>query len=440
MADRILVVGHGAREHALAHKLSRERESSNSREVVVLFGNAGIAREFECITPKDQSVASIVDAADRIAPDLIVIGPENYLALGLVDALKSRNLNTFGPTQDAAQLEASKAFTKALCRHASISTANSKEFSDLSSALSYVESCHSPAMVIKADGLCAGKGVTVCQSKEEAKDKLREWYQGGFDRVGLKCHDVVIEDFLRGTEVSVFGAVSGSDVALFCPMQDYKRLLDFDQGPNTGGMGAVGPLGDSLDHRREFLECIKEEIFTKALNALKSQDINFSGLLYAGLMLTESGPQLLEFNVRFGDPETQALLHGSKADIYPLLSGIARNQKLDLEYWQKELLQMDKTVSIVVASHGYPFSQSENQVISVPKYMPTQAKLYFAATVSDGSNALFASNGRVVSVTACAATVEDARAIGYGLLSEIEFLGMRYRSDIGTNITSLHVN
>ncbi|HXW53971.1 MAG TPA: phosphoribosylamine--glycine ligase [Myxococcota bacterium] len=437
MTDRILIVGHGAREHVLAHKLSMNQTAS-SREVLVLFGNAGIARDFECLTPKDESLLGIVETVTKIAPDLIVIGPENYLAEGLVNALKGRGLNTFGPTKDAALLESSKVFTKALCRRAGIDTANARDFSDVAAALSYVNGHPLETLVLKADGLCAGKGVVVCQSKQEARDQLRDWYlAGGLERLGLKHHDIIIEDFLDGSEVSVFGAVSGSEVALFCPMQDYKRLLDFDQGPNTGGMGAVGPLGNSLDDRRYFLEIIKESVFLKALHALKSMDIRFSGLLYAGLMLTKEGPKLLEFNVRFGDPETQALLHGTKADIYPLLSGIARDEQLDTEFWQKELLQMDETVTIVLASEGYPFSRSESQVMTLPKCLPNTAKLYFASTAKNGSDEIRAGSGRVVSVTASASTIEDARSLGYGLLSEIEFAGMRYRKDIGTNMTKL---
>ena len=432
-----MVVGQGAREHALAHKLSQ----ADGREVVILFGNAGIAQDFECVVPKDQSIESIIEAAKMISPDLIVIGPENYLAAGLVDALTDRGFYTFGPEQSGARLEASKAFTKDICEIAGIPTARSQTFFDFHSAIMHVKNYHAESLVIKADGLCGGKGVVVCHSKQEALDTLHEWYcEGGFERLGLKCHEIVIEEFLNGSEVSVFAAAYGDEAVLFSPMQDYKRLLDYDQGPNTGGMGAVGPLGRDRFERQVFLESIKEKVFLPALSTLRQKNINFYGLLYAGLMITVDGPKLLEFNVRFGDPETQALLHGTNADIYPLLSSIARRHKLDAEHWQKMLLAMEPTITIVLASRGYPFHQCDSQAISFPKAMPTHSKLYFASTVANGALAIKSGNGRVVSVTTSAPTIEAARTQGYGLLSQIDFAGMQYRSDIGTNLTNLHIN
>ncbi len=433
MQEKILVIGHGAREHALAQKISLDH-----RHVNLLFGNAGIARDFECIQPHDVSVDSIVDAAKKLAPDLIIIGPENFLSEGLADALRSKNLTVFGPNREAAKLEACKNFTKQICKIANVATANSTTVFDFYSALLCIENYPSESMVIKVNGLCAGKGVRVCHSKAEAKEVIHQlFFAHGFSHLGVQDQTLVIEDFLSGSEISVFGVVNHTDVVLFCPMQDHKQLLDFDQGPNTGGMGAVGPIGN-LAERTRFLESIKEKIFLPALKALHDMGIKFSGLLYAGLMLGSDGPKLLEFNVRFGDPETQALLFGTRADIYPLVMAMAHNRshEIDIDFWQQELLQMEPSISIVLASGGYPFNKSQPEPISLPAKLPKNTQLYFAATGHDGNN-LTALSGRVLNVVARANTVEEARAIGYGLLSQISFKGMQYRSDIGARLTKL---
>lgn len=436
----VVVIGSGAREHALAHKLAFGTQESNTaiRRVFVIGGNAGIAREFECIRPHNPGIHELAQACVKLSPTLVVIGPENYLDDGLSDCLRSYGVAVFGPTKQASLLESSKYFAKTVLKQSAVPHASFERFCDHQSALRHIDAYPHERIVIKVDGLCAGKGVRVCSSKHEAKAALHELYQeNGFGRLGIQDATIIIEDYLPGREVSVFGAAHGTDVVLFCPMQDYKRLRDGDQGPNTGGMGAVGPLGDHLAQRASFLEQIKERIFLPTLHAMKSLDMPFSGLLYAGLMLTEQGPTILEFNVRFGDPETQALLHGTKADIYPLLHSIAHGHHIDVDYWQQQFLAMKPTVSIVAASGGYPDKGSLPQPIKLPLPVPQDTKIYWAKTAFDPSLGLVSDNGRVLSATASAHTIEEARSIGYKLLSDISFSGMQYRLDIGTNITPL---
>lgn len=436
----VVVIGSGAREHALAHKLAfGDLESSKAiRQVFVVGGNAGIAREFECIRIDKPGIHELTHACIKLAPTLVVIGPENYLEDGVSDCLRSHGIAVFGPSKQASLLESSKYFAKTILKKSGVPHASFERFGDHQSALRHIDDYPHEKIVIKVDGLCAGKGVRVCLSKDEAKSALHELYQeNGFGRLRIQDTTIIIEDYLLGREVSVFGAAHGNDVVLFCPMQDYKRLRDRDQGPNTGGMGAVGPLGDNLTQRASFLEQIKERIFLPTLHAMNSLNMPFSGLLYAGLMLTEQGPTILEFNVRFGDPETQALLHGTKADIYPLLHSIAHGHHIDVDYWQQQLLTMRPTVSIVAASDGYPDKSSLPQPIKLPHYGHKNTKIYWAKTGFDQSLGLVSDNGRVLSATASAHTIEEARSIGYKLVSEISFSGMQYRLDIGTNITPL---
>jgi phosphoribosylamine--glycine ligase len=442
MGERVVVIGHGAREHALAYKLSYGSADSSRRvrDVMVMGGNAGLAQEFECLTPKTAAIHDVVDLCKKVGPDLIVIGPENYLAVGLKDRLQEINLATFGPTKAATQLEASKYFAKVICHEAQIATAKSERINDFASALRFVDHHPQEKMVIKADGLCAGKGVSVCESKQHAINILNELYlHDGFLRLGTSDTTIIIEDYLPGAEVSVFGLACGTQVALFSPMQDYKRLFDENKGPNTGGMGACGPLGASEHERKQFLERTKEEIFLPALKAMNRRGQPFSGLLYAGLMLVDQQIYLLEFNVRFGDPETQALLFGTKTDIFPLLNDIARASPIDTDFWQKQLLEMMPTITVVLASTDYPFKQSMHQSrLILPTDIPIDAKLFCASIDSDDDKKLFARSGRVLSVTARAPTVAGARTLGYETVRKIECTLMHYRQDIGTHITELN--
>lgn len=439
MGERVAVIGHGGREHALAHKLSYGSSESRIRDVVVIGGNGGLLKDFECIKPNNDSHENIIRICKRLAPDLVVIGPEGYLAEGLVDQLRDAGITTFGPTKAAARLEASKYFAKQICDDAKILTARFKHFYDLSTAEHFVETYPREHLVVKVDSLCAGKGVTVCTSKQEALRVLQKLYlEDGFRRLGTKDCSVVIEEFLPGAEVSVFGVAHNTEVELFCPLQDYKRLNDADLGPNTGGMGACGPLGIDIDERQQFLERVREQIFLPVLTAMHKRGQPFSGLLYAGLMLVEKQSYLLEFNVRFGDPETQALMFGTRADIYPLLKTCAEGAPFDHAYWHRELLAMQPTVAIVMTSAGYPEKATPEATITLPSEPTADTHIFFAATKTCSSGALAAMNGRILSVVARAPAVASARALGYGLVRKIEFAGAHYRHDIGTHITKLN--
>lgn len=440
---RIVIIGQGAREHALAYKLSSQSFAGiqKGHEVLLMGGNPGIAREFECFDITQNSLPDIALRTKKLEPDLVVIGPENYLAQGLTDMLEAQGICVFGPNQKASQLESSKIFMKDICAKAQVAHAAHAQFHDLASAKAFVEQHPHERLVIKVDSLCAGKGVFVGTSKQDTLKTLEYLYlHHGFSKLNTQEQNIIIEEFLPGFEVSVFAAVSMQNIVLFCPMQDYKRLNDYDQGPNTGGMGAVGPLGNTIDERRLFLDHIKEKVFLPVLHTLKSLNTPFCGLLYAGLMLTEEGPQVLEFNVRFGDPETQALLFGTKADIFPLLKALAQNQPIESDYWQKELLNMDPAIAIVAASSGYPFADSKQALLSYPGQLPNKSAIFFAKTALNQDGMLLADNGRILNVVARGHTIEDARALGYKLLSQINFFGMQYRSDIGTNITQLGFN
>lgn len=438
MGERVVVIGHGAREHALAHKLAYgvAGSSTREREVIVVGGNAGLAKEFECLKPVQGDIPELVELCGRIAPDLVVIGPESYLAEGIKDAMGK--IATFGPSKNASALEASKYFTKMICTDAKIATATFQKFTDLQSALRGVDEHYGENVVIKVDGLCAGKGVTVCRDKKIARETLHELFEhDGFARLGTRDHVVIIEEFLEGSEVSVFGLANKEEVVLFCPMQDYKRLYDDDRGPNTGGMGAIGPLGENINLRRAFLDRIREDIFRPVLRIMNKQGRNFSGLLYAGLMLTKNKVFLLEFNVRFGDPETQALLFGTRPDIYPLLKAIALAEPFDEEFWQSELLAMETSIAIVLASAGYPFESCAAAPISLPKRLSPATKSFFASTITNEFGDLMTGNGRVMSIVARGLGVDGARALGYEQVRQIEFAGMQYRKDIGTHVTDL---
>ena len=347
MGDRILVVGQGAREHALAYRLEKNDDGQKDpdRQVMVLGGNAGIARNFECFAAAS-SLGGVVEQIKQIKPDLVVVGPESWLDQGLVDALTEQGIAAFGPSQRAAQLESSKIFMKDLCESASVRTAAYKRFNDKFAAISWLKTRPEAQFVIKADGLCAGKGVHVAHDKEDALSHLNYLFdEGGWLSLGAKKKDFLIEEFLNGQEVSVFGAANGDDVALFGPLQDYKRLKDGDLGPNTGGMGAVAFLGRDDEERAKFLEVVKTEVFLPVLRQMASKQKPFKGLLYAGLMLVDGRINVLEFNVRFGDPETQALMMALNTDIYPLLSQIAHNDSCNLTLWQKKV-RRNKTILI----------------------------------------------------------------------------------------------
>lgn len=408
--ERVMVIGRGAREHALAYRLARNECNEVVREVVVVPGNDGMAFVQPCVRPDGSDVAAIVTLAKSLHPSLIVIGPEDLLEAGLSDALVSAGFAVFGPSKKAAQIESSKAFMKELAISARIPTASFQTFSEAASAIAHLQRVRYP-VVIKADGLCAGKGVVVAQDFREAQSAIHSL---------SKLGPVIVEEFLRGVEMSVIALCTADDALLFAPVRDHKRLLDGDKGPNTGGMGVVGPL----PHDEAFLERLKHTFFLPALAYMKKHGTPFRGALFAGLMADGDDIRLLEFNARFGDPETQVLMVGTHVDLYPAMLAIAREQALP-----KLSLAMRPTCAVTIASRGYP----EAPVAGDPLHLPSECDghIFLAGVSRNHTGQLVTGGGRVLSCVAQADSLMMAIRKSYDIVSHISFNGAQYRTDIG---------
>lgn len=420
MPERVMIVGKGAREHALAYRLSKNAHNMKVREVLVTPGNDGITHSFPCLKPNSSALEDMVDLARKCKPDLIVIGPEDLLAAGLSDALVAEGFAVFGPSMKAAQIESSKAFMKELATHANIPTAAYSTFDELSEALAYISSSRFP-LVVKADGLSAGKGVVVAQNEPEAIAAAQTLMAMG---------PIVIEEFLPGFEMSVIALCDGENTLLFSPVRDHKRLLDGDNGPNTGGMGVVGPLACARD--QAFMRRLKDEFFLPTLRYMvEAKGCPFRGALFAGLMVHGDDIRLLEFNARFGDPETQALMYGTQVDLYPLLLAVARGQSLT-QFDENMLRNMVPTASITVAAYGYPNNPKCGDPI---KFQENSSGTIFMAGVSrNAAGQLTTGGGRVLSCTASAGTMMAAIQKSYEIVSSVSFNGAQYRTDIGKSV------
>jgi phosphoribosylamine--glycine ligase len=422
---RVLVVGSGGREHALAWGLAR---SPRVTELVVAPGNAGIAMSAR-IVPEvaADDVAAVLELCERERPDLVVIGPEAPLVAGLADTLRERGFSVFGPEAAAARLEGSKAFAKELMVEAKVPTARAETFADLGAALAYVDELGGRA-VVKADGLAAGKGVTVAADRARAEAALRECLEGG--RFGDAGARVVVEEVLEGPEVSAFALVDAHTVAPLALAQDFKRIGEGDTGPNTGGMGAYSPL--------PWVDASTEDaiwmIVGETVAALRARGITYRGLLYTGLMLTDGGPKVLEYNCRFGDPETEVVVPRIAGDLVDLLEATALDRLGD----QKVALLDDAAMTVVLASAGYPESSTSGVAIEgleraegVPG-----ATVFHAGTARRGDTVVTA-GGRVLAVTGTGATIADARAVAYRAADQIAFDGKTYRRDIAASAARL---
>lgn len=413
----VLIVGGGGREHALAWRLSK------SKKIKKLFcapGNAGIAKLAKCLPVSAEDVAGIVKAARENEIDFAVIGPEVPLALGVVDALLDSGIKAFGPNKKCAQLEASKAFTKAFLIRHGIPTAKYMEFTDKDELLGAVGIFGFP-MVLKADGLAAGKGVVIAETTEEAREAIEQMM--GEKVFGAAGERVVVEEYLRGTEASVLCFVDEKTIVPMESAQDYKRIFDDDKGPNTGGMGSYSPS-------YLFDECLKKkvmsDILAPTLKGLQSDGLDFKGVLYAGLMITDEGPKVIEFNNRFGDPETQAVLPRLKTDLLEILLAVAENRLGDIDIKWSD----DKAVCIVLASGGYPGNYRKGCVINGLDAVDCDVTVFHAGTEARGAE-IVSTGGRVLGVTAVAATHEEAGKRAYDNVERIFFEGMQYRKDIG---------
>jgi phosphoribosylamine---glycine ligase len=413
----ILLIGSGGREHALAWKIS---QSPLLGTLFIAPGNPGTAKCGINASVKVTDHDAVIAFCKTNAVELVVIGPEAPLVAGMADALIAANIPAFGPTAAAAQLEGSKGFTKDLCAENNIPTAAYQRFNNATKAKAYVRGLKLP-VVIKADGLAAGKGVTIAESFADAFDAIEECFEGAF---GVAGADVVVEAFLTGTEASCFYLCDGKTALPFGTAQDHKRAFDGDKGPNTGGMGAFSP---AVNMTPALEADVMERIIKPTLAAMAKRGTPFTGVLYAGLMLTREGPQLIEYNARFGDPETQVLMLRLTSDIVPLLMAAAKGA---LE-GQKAKWSNDCALTVVMAANGYPGTVDRGTIIGgVDEAEKTGAIVFHAGTqISKGR--LLANGGRVLNVTATGATLKDAMDLAYVGVGAIEWPGGFCRQDIG---------
>jgi phosphoribosylamine---glycine ligase len=425
---KVLVIGSGGREHALVWKIA---QSPKVTKIFCAPGNAGICAEpnIECIPWDGKDIDALLQIAHKIEADLTVVGPELPLALGVVDEFTKRGMRIFGPTKAGAQLESSKGFAKEFMRRHNIPTAhyavcgNEKELKD---ALG-----HFPAhgqIVVKADGLAAGKGVVIAESRDEAERAAKEMMAGASQNSGLGSAGatVVLEEFLQGDEISFLVLTDGTHAAPLAPAQDHKRIGDGNTGPNTGGMGAYST--DSLLDA-QMREWLLTHIVQPVLEGMKAEGAEYRGILYVGLMMTARGPQVLEFNCRFGDPETQAVLMRLDSDIIDAFVASVDGQVTEgMLFFSPE-----PTACIVLASGGYPGAVESGKVISglAEGNAIPGVKVFHAGTKRDAAGIIVTNGGRVLGVTARAETLDGALARAYEAAAKISFEGMQYRKDIG---------
>ena len=414
---KIMVVGGGGREHAITWKIS---QSNNIKDLWVAPGNAGSQQLAESINVNPNDIDGIVSAAKSRNADLVVIGPEDPLALGIVDALEEAGNASVGPSKNAAQIEASKIFAKNLMNSADIPTATWQSFNQVQSAIEHVQNCEMP-VVIKADGLAAGKGVAVCQSTSEAEIFINQlMISKTFRDAG---NTILIEECLNGKEASIFVLCDGESSVMTVPACDYKRIGDNDIGPNTGGMGSYSP--PEFLSARELSE-IETSIVQPTLKQLEQLGIPYKGTLYIGLMITENGPKVLEYNCRMGDPETQVVLPRLDHDLLEIYECITTSTLSEIDIkWSSEA-----TVGLVIASAGYP----ENPKTGIPITGLDKLDkdiLAFHSGTSRKKGTMMTSGGRVLTLVSNGANIEEARNKLYANVDKIYFEGMQYRTDIG---------
>lgn len=416
----ILLLGSGGREHALLAKLA---ESPRAGRLFVAPGNGGMNAAAEPVTDLDiESPVAVAEWASSHGIGLVVIGPEAPLVAGVGDAVRSAGIPCFGPNGDAARMEGSKKFAKQVMSRAGVPTAAYRSFTDEASCVEYVERTGGP-LVVKADGLAAGKGVIVAKTTEEALAGVHECFSGAFGEAGAT---VVVEETLEGPECSLLALTDGTTVVPLATAQDHKRALDGDKGPNTGGMGVYSPVPEHLVSAEDLAAMV--EIERRVVAELAAEGITYSGCLYGGFMLTAEGPKVLEFNARFGDPETQVVLPRMKADLIDVFLACDNGTLTeDMISWDD-----DWAVSVVLTSAGYPGSYEKGKVITgIERAEELEGVTVYHAGTAEKDGELVTAGGRVLDVTAVAPTFQEARERAYAACELIDFDGKTYRSDIG---------
>jgi phosphoribosylamine--glycine ligase len=414
----ILLLGSGGREHALAWKMAA---SPLVQKLYCAPGNAGIAEEAECVALDPGDHAAVIAFCKDKAVDLVVVGPEAPLCAGIVDALEAAGIKAFGPSKAAAQLEGSKGFTKDICRANNIPTAAYERFNAPGPAKDYIRRQGAP-IVVKADGLAAGKGVVVAETIEQAEAAIDMMFDGGMGEAGAEA---VVEEFLSGEEASFFVLCDGATAVPLASAQDHKRAFDNDHGPNTGGMGAYSPAPVMTD---EMTRRTMSEIIEPTLRAMAAMGAPYKGVLFAGLMITKDGPKLIEYNVRFGDPETQVLMLRMMSDIVPALlasrDGVLKN--FDLRWYP------DAALTVVMAAKGYPGDYRKGTVIGgLDAAAQVEGVQIFHAGTKESDGEIVANGGRVLNVCAIGRTVAEAQKQAYAAVDKIDWPDGFCRSDIG---------
>ena len=412
---KIMVIGGGGREHAIIKKL---KENKDIEKIYALPGNGGIAQDAECVNVGATDIQGAVDFAKNNAIDFCVVTPDDPLVLGMADALREIGVPCFGPSKDAAIIEGSKVFSKNLMKKYGIPTAEYEVFSDMESALKYAQTCPIPT-VIKADGLALGKGVIIAMTREEAVDAIKSMME---DKIfGESGSNVVVEEFLEGPEISVLSFTDGKTVVPMISSMDHKRALDNDMGLNTGGMGTVAP---NPYYTPDVAKECMDKIFLPTINAMNAEGRSFKGCLYFGLMLTKNGPKVIEYNCRFGDPETQVVLPLLESDLFTIMKAVENGELTE------DLVKFSNqhACCVVMASEGYPTKYDKGFEITVDDGV--DACIYVAgAALKDGK--VVTSGGRVLGVTATADSLEEAIAKSYKAVEGVHFDNAFYRKDIG---------